>query len=129
MGGENEKVLSSKPAESSSPGLGTAATLKSPTQSNIRMHNNAKEGKVHFHDDARRLKVAIPTAEFWKQYSAWKITPDRPLTFVDAEHMSEVLLTAKRVMKTPPEIDVDIQLNQISVGSNMKALEEFVSGK
>src|SRR4051812_18711789 len=100
MGGENEKVLKSKPVEET-PKTGGAQTLKSTSQTNIRLHEDRKTGNIHFHDDSRKLKVAVPTAAYFKRFEDWKTSPDSPLTFVDADNKAEVVLTAKRVMKNP----------------------------
>src|SRR3990167_2072423 len=55
MGGENEKTISAKRSEE-----GTQI-------SDIRMHQSA--GEVHFHDDKKGFKCAMPVSDF---FAAWR---------------------------------------------------------
>jgi len=68
MGGDNESVVKS---DKKSEGVVLAADIKKKKKKkervlqtqNIRQHVSGPE--VHFHDDENKLKVAVPTAEWW----------------------------------------------------------------
>jgi hypothetical protein len=123
MGGENEKVLSTK-------SKGTAF-LGSTNAGKIRMHENG--GEVHFHDDANKLKVAVPVADYWSRFNNWINDPQKPLQFIDSNRKAELAFSIKRShpqgLSNPPLIDVEMSLSPISIGDNLKSLVDFANGQ
>jgi|TARA_Y100000310_G_C20591198_1_gene768096 hypothetical protein len=56
MSGQFEKTLDSKPA--------AQQNLNSNSKIRVHLYN----GEIHFHDDTAKLKVAIPVADFWRDW-------------------------------------------------------------
>ncbi len=119
MGGTNEKVLSQSPAATGS----RSATLSGGTQS-VRIHENA--GEVHLHDDANKLRVAVPVADFMKLFGAWKESPINPLILIDHAKKTQATIAMKT---SGGEMDVDIQISAAKIGKNLQALVDFAEGK
>lgn len=117
MGGSNEKVVP--------PATVTADGKKISIGTNLRIHENTKEGKVHFHDDTAVLKVAIPTAEFFKRWREWRTSPSTPLVLIDA--VAKTKLTLKPI-DDQGKLDIAGDVSKIDFGAGFKALDDFAQG-
>lgn len=124
MGGQREQVLNT-PATSSH---------KIPVQINgIRIHEN--NGEVHLHDDARKLKVAIPSSEFWK---AWNQSSEakssgnkviRTISFIDPKNQSVALIENTITFENKKaSVNTTVRLEKAEFDGNYTKLQTFVAG-
>lgn len=115
MGGTNEKVIDTPRAATSS---------KSAAIGKIRVHENA--GEVHFHDDEKGLKVAVPAASFWK---AWQGNVNlNSLFFFDSERQT-ICNIRFRLVDSGQSIESEVILTKAMVNDTFKNLNDFVIGK
>lgn len=115
MGGTNEKTVdTARPA----------STGKSMTIGKIRIHEN--KGEVHFHDDDRNLKVAVPTTTFWK---AWNGNVNlNSLQFFDSER--ETICDIRfRVVNSGQDVEAEVVLTKAKVNDTFKKLNDFALGR
>lgn len=109
MGGKNEQVIET-PAEK---GLGNLV-------GKTRVHESA--GFIHFHDDEKRVKVAIPVAEFWTAWNHFKNGDQAAsLKFLDLVNKSLLTIT----LSFSPIIDVTVELSGHSFGNSFVILDSF----
>jgi len=114
MGGERETTV---PAKSRSrPG--------SQTIGKVRIHESA--GEVHFHDDSRKLKVAIPVAEWHDLLSKALHSGETSFTFIDHDH--ETLLAVEVTVGRKNDVDVELTIEPASVGDDLARLLKFTYG-
>tara|TARA_Y100000310_G_scaffold328692_1_gene397229 strand:- start:1389 stop:1766 length:378 start_codon:yes stop_codon:yes gene_type:complete len=125
MGGENEKVVET-PRATSAPFGKTAKTV-----GKIRIHENA--GEVHFHDDKKKLKVAVPVADFMERWETFQLDPFRgdSLRLFDSENETAVILQPDNIDLNAPDkpFDVAIYLHKVKLGTAFQALSDFHAGK
>lgn len=133
MGGQNETVV-----KSSSPQSRRAAAFSSKPgagQISVRIHNNTQKGEVHFHDDANKIKVAVPAADFWEGWNAFKKNPYKAICFVDPVNQSQVTIvladqsTNGMEARFIPQLDLNITVQKIELGTNYRAMDDFVQSK
>jgi hypothetical protein len=115
MGGKNEKTIETKVS---------AAPGKATTIGKLRIHEN--KGEVHFHDDDNGLKVAVPSAMFWR---AWNNNVNlNSIQFFDSER--ETLCTIRFCVKnSAQDVDAEIILTKTSVNDSFKKLNDFAMGR
>lgn len=113
MGGERETHVKSKP-KSGSTEVGA-----------LRIHESG--GEVHFHDDKRKLKVAVPVATWYDATSL--LLAQRPgdaWTFVDP--VQHTVLEATLVIddrKKKPVFDISLEITAIEVSDDLARLLKF----
>ena len=123
MGGHNEKVLT--PATS-------GKDREIQMGSKIRVHENA--GEVHFHDDEKKLKVAIPAADFWREWTAFQTTriakKDEVLHFIDPTRGTVALIESQSKFKDGKyKIDVNVSIVEVEVSPVVSSLRDFAANK
>lgn len=114
MGGTNEKVISQSTGK------------LDLNLSNIRIHE--KSGQVHLHDDVANLKVAIPSATFYKKWAEWRAVPTDSLTLLDQVNKTFALITSE-ITGSPPRLEPKIVIQKISLGDNFQKLNDFAEGR
>ena len=127
MGGERETVLSSPPASTKPRGQTTV--------SGIRMHEN--KGQVHFHDDKRKIKVAVPTDVFWK---AWNNTPFdkgtagnqvyRTMAMIDPTNKTVVVIDSSiHLSAKKTRLDTSVRVEKLTLDPNHQKIQDFIDAK
>jgi len=89
----------------------------------VRFHEN--QGEVHFHVDAEKLKVAVPSGEWFNAWENLAKFPGREWSFVDKQR--ETLLTVKSGIVSGT-LDAHVEITQIHTGNTFKELEKFTLG-
>ncbi len=120
MGGERETNVKSTPsAKSGSTEVGS-----------IRIHESG--GEVHFHDDKRKLKVAVPVASWYAAVENLSSLGEHGLLFFDAKNGTSLevhlLVTEAESGKGKPEFDVELTITQIEVADDLAKLLKFTHG-
>lgn len=116
MGGMNEKTIDT-PRQTATPGKATSF-------GKIRVHEN--QGEVHFHDDEKGLKVAVPAATFWK---AWQGNVNlNSLTFFDSER-NTICNIRFRIANSGQDVEAEVVLTKTAVNDTFKKLNDFALGK
>ncbi len=118
MGGERETQVKSKPAGKSG----------STEVSSIRIHESG--GEVHFHDDKRKLKVAVPVATWYEAMSLLLgQSPSDAWTYVDP--VQNTALEATLVVddnKKKPVFDISLEITAIELADDLAKLLKFTHG-
>jgi len=117
MGGERETKVPKSQSQSTPTSLG-----------DIRIHESG--GEVHFHDDKSKLKVAVPVAEWWKEWQRLK-TPSVSQQWDYIDSINSTLLSIVSEIdrdKSPPEISLKILIEKVKVADNFKKIQEFTKG-
>ena len=118
MGGERETTVPS-----------TFANDKGVTLGDIRIHEKA--GEVHFHNDSKKLKVAIPSG-VW--YQAWMRLCDQAgtFTYVDAERNTSMAVQVRADPRTDANkilFEAQIKIEAVDLSDTFKSLHKFTTGK
>ena len=122
MGGDNESVLKAEKTENQNTGIVLKADKKkkkkknpiSQTQS-IRQHVSGSE--VHFHADDDRLKVAIPTAEWWNAVRS--LNKFQSFSYVDEKNKA---IGTFEPFLADGIIEVSVKIEPIQIGPRLEAL-------
>jgi hypothetical protein len=119
MGGEREETVAVK-------GKGKSGE---ETVGNIRFHE--KDGEVHFHDDANKLKVAVPVSVWW---DAWNTVSGRRTDwdYIDLKR-STLLRVSQSVLGRSDTgqdelCDLHLTLEKVRIGNTYQALQRFTEG-
>ncbi len=118
MGGERETKVPKSQSQSTPTSLG-----------DIRIHESG--GEVHFHDDKSKLKVAVPVAEWWKEWQKLKAATPIAAQWVYVDSVNSTLLSIISLVdidKAPPEVRLSIDIQKIQVADNFKKIQEFTKG-
>ena len=92
----------------------------------LRFHlSDDGSGNIHFHDDAVKLRAAVPAAIFWSAWDQLKNLKRDEWSYVDLEQGTFLRIQAGFDNKS--QINVNVALTKVILGSTFKALEEFVS--
>ena len=109
MGGKNEQVV-----ETVKNGFGQGI-------GKVRIHQSG--GYIHFHNDERKIKAAVPVFEFWPAWNRFKNgDPLSPLKFVDVDNRSILTITTVIAAGT---IDVTVDLDCFNFGDTFATLNSF----
>lgn len=89
------------------------------TVGKVRFHESG--GEVHFHDDERGLKVAIPVATWWSTWQSLSSGAAKKAELVDASRktMVTVKVSGKQVR------DVSIRIRNVGLSSSFESLQKF----
>lgn len=88
----------------------------------VRIHES--KGEVHFHDDARKMKVAVPTYVWhkaWEQLSSLQL---RTWRFFDPTN-SSVLLVAVSWNRENGKVVLDMELQPANPDKTFSSLNAF----
>lgn len=113
MGGERETTVCS-----------AKDVGKKTTIGDIRVHE--ANGEVHFHADSSKLKVAVPSGIWYRDWTRL-IDDGGSRTFIDIERGTRLMLDLD--VGDHNAIDAHISIDEIDLGDTFKALHEFTSGK
>jgi len=123
MGGTNEKVLEQQESKAKSAdktkGKGIEVNLPS-----VRIHG--VQGEVHFHADAEKLKVAVPTS-IW--YRAWERLERGEITswiYYDSERATELCVS---IDESDGIVDATVEIFKVNVGGTFAQLQKFHEGR
>lgn len=127
MGGERETVVAQKRPAKTATGEHTVGK--------IRIHESG--GEVHFHDDARSLKVAIPTATWFSAWENLSCGKTKKFEYVDNVNKAivtircGVLKSKKGKLKDKPakEICAYIELDPVQFSNEFQSLSKFSSAQ
>ena len=99
-------------------------TGASQTIGSLRMHESA--GEVHFHDDKRKLKVAVPVAEWHDLLAKALHSGETSFTYIDQER--ETLLKVEVTVGRKHDVDVELTIESATVGADLAKLLKFTYG-
>jgi hypothetical protein len=115
MGGEREVTVESKSKSKSSGAETKVGTL--------RIHESA--GQVHFHDDEKKLKCAVPVADWWKAWEKLSCQSQR-WEWIDSEN-NTILVAETQIQH--PNFDLSLILNSVTLSPGFQKLNSFTRGK
>lgn len=119
MGGEREATVPvSSTTQTGEKKIGT-----------VRFHESKPDGEIHFHDDANQMKVAVPTATWYKLWELFSSGQKKKIKFIDAQQGTK--LTVKRSSKSSKgkkSLDAEIKIESINVSGTFAALQTFTQG-
>lgn len=130
MGGERETTLD----EGKSPvsRTGEETTIVQEGGRTIRTHESG--GQVHFHDDARKLKVAVPSVKWWKAWDVLEaVLPDDPkrFSFIDTKEQTLLLIgvVCEPIQANDGfEVKTSIEVFPCKTDKNFSGLANFTRG-
>ncbi len=113
MGGSCEKTL--------------PATKSGKTIGSLRAHINA--GEVHFHDDTAGKKCALSVADYHAAMADFRtrISVGDSKTLIGIDGKTTVKI--RKIMNAQNEMDAELEIQDISIGSNFQMLEDLAAGK
>ena len=118
MGGEREDYVTSKE-------VGKEGSIASISGQRLRFHESA--GQVHFHDDAAKLKTAIPVAEWWK---AWEKLRSQATIWEWLDSVNETVFSVETRISSDYNggsfVQSFVTLRKALYDNNFKALNLFV---
>ncbi len=86
----------------------------------LRYHKSGNE--IHFHDDANKIKAAIPAAEFYNM--ARRVRAGQNAVFFDKKNRSLLTLA---LSVTGGVLDYNVSIERVNVGATAANLEDFFS--
>jgi hypothetical protein len=119
MGGERETVASQKVETETGPEI----------IGSVRYHES--KSQVHFHDDANKLKVAIPVATWYKAWTNLLSSLPNEWHYADVEngtvlHITLALKKANPKKERPmPRLDALMHIEKIEVSDEFSKLNKF----
>jgi len=115
MGGSFEKNLTAP----------RSTSLTSP----VRTHINKSTGEVHFHDDKANKKCAITVADYHAAMSDFdnKVSVGQKKTLVGVDGKTAVHW--EKIINDQGEVDAEITVDDVSIGSNLQMLKDLAAGK
>lgn len=128
MGGERETILTQD-----------AKNTGGITLGNIRCHEN--KGYIHFHDDANKHKVAVPTGIWFRLYE--RLMSETPNKIKYADPLNQTMLTVKsKITKTKIKkkerkegtdlrqmsLNVSVEITPLAVNHLVATLQKFTEG-
>lgn len=97
---------------------------------NLRIHEN--NGEVHFHDDKKGLKVAVPVDTM---YAAWdRLADGRDTKFKYRDTANGTELRMRVISRKDSPIDLNVEVRKLKRKSSAKsndfqAFDNFIKGK
>jgi hypothetical protein len=117
MGGEREIEISKSLKSVGGVSFGT-----------LRCHE--KSGEIHFHDDANKRKVAVPTGVWFKLYE--RLTAEAPNRVQYADSTNQSLLSIKSKIRKGKSggmtLDLSAKIKPLEVAPDFAALQKFTQG-
>ena len=133
MGGDRETMLDQAQQARGPAVAGSETTIAQPAGRNpIRLHQSG--GHIHFHDDIRKLKVAVPAAKWWKAWDNLQgCLPGDPrhFSYVDVKEKAILLVTSScehAKADDPYTMVVDIEIQPCVPDKNFTELANFTVG-
>jgi hypothetical protein len=112
MGGERETVIEQK------------SSKNDVVLGSIRVHEN--KGEVHFHDDDRQLKVAIPVAAWYSAWTSISSGKQSKFKYIDTTNMSQLSIKCKII---DGYVTLKVTINPIEFDNQFEALDKFTGAK
>jgi hypothetical protein len=114
MGGERETMVASSKSDKSKTTIG-----------DIRIHE--ANGEVHFHSDSSKLKVAVPSGTWYRDW-ARLVDMGGTCTFIDIERSTRLTVEVNTDLDSD-EMDAHLAIGNIKMSDTFKALQAFTVGK
>lgn len=128
MGGERETTIGNQPAaEKPVPsGITIQDVNYTPVTppSKLRIHENAAEQTVHFHDDTSGLKCAVPLPEMWSAWNKLKSLQLKEWTYWDKTNNSE-LIVKMHISSGVLESQIWVRKFTPTLGDSFSKIEQF----
>lgn len=86
----------------------------------VRFHESA--GKVHFHDDINKLKVEVPVADWWENWSRLKSGRTKRIKMIDTDRKTQVSV---RLSGKGGAVNAQIRVTAVNVSPDFEALNKF----
>ncbi len=86
------------------------------------------DGEAHFHNrnPAKRMACRVEVTYFRDEFDKWMKAPVSPLVFTDAVEQTKVTIAHRSGLQgNITDLDVDIAMERIHVGSNLSRLVKF----
>jgi hypothetical protein len=115
MGGERETTVASSKSQDKN----------KTTIGDIRIHE--ANGEVHFHSDSSKLKVAVPSGTWYRDW-ARLVDLGGTCSFIDVERSTLLVVEINTDFDTD-ETDAHLSISSIKMGDTFKALQTFTMGK
>ena len=113
MGGEKEMTVEK-------PNKGKA---EKTDVGNFRIHQN--NGEVHIHDDANKLKVAMPVSAWWKIWDSLRNEPGEK-TWIDSVNKTKLVF---ETVVDGDVVDVKITVESVTVSADWEKVNTFTKKK
>jgi hypothetical protein len=115
MGGERETTVASSKSDKNKTTIG-----------DIRIHE--ANGEVHFHSDSSKLKVAVPSGAWYRDWTRL-VDQGGSCTLIDNERNTRLTVEVALRGDDFSEIDASLSIAKIVMSDTFKALHEFTTGK
>jgi len=134
VGGENESVLKTDAGKASAesvlkadqPAPSVLSAYGQVLRQTAEIRQHVSNGEVHFHDDQRKLKAAIPVADWFGVRR--QLRTNQPFTWIDAKFNTIVCFTPL-IRSNPgnpvPVVEVIVQIEPIELGERFKQLDSL----
>ena len=114
MGGKNETTVPAKKSGKAGESIDVGS---------LRVHESG--GEIHLHDDANKLKCAVPVATWSKEWSnLWKRVHER-WTFADAENGTWMSAT---IVIVDGNAKIEIGIEELKISPELAKLNKFTEG-
>ena len=114
MGGKNETVVPAKKSSKS----GSPVEIGS-----LRVHESG--GEIHFHDDSKKLKCAVPVSTWYLAWSnLWKNISE---SWMFADMKNKTCISAKIIIQDG-QADIDICVEPLEVSQALTDINKFTEG-
>lgn len=97
----------------------------------VRYHEN--QGEIHFHDDANKLKVAMPTGTWFTNFQQLMNSTPSSVRYTDTKNgatikIATVFKKAKKNKKKKARVELEMFLEPVMVSADIEALQKFTEG-
>lgn len=119
MGGENEFKTPAKKSGSK--------TDREETIGELRIHES--KGEVHFHDDDRKLKVAMPVATWYAAWQRLTNEPNSEFNYADVENGTALLAKVACIVPDgggKTQLDLHLYIEETEITNPLKAMISFM---
>lgn len=86
----------------------------------IRFHES--NGEVHFHDDDRKLKVAVPVATWWQAWQSLSTGVTKKVELTDPQRKTaiKVKVTGRKGVR-----DITVRITNVAFSTEFDKLQKF----
>jgi hypothetical protein len=112
MGGERETVIAQK------------SSKDDIVLGSIRIHEN--KGEVHFHDDERGIKVAIPVSAWYSAWTSISSGKQSKFKFIDTTNKTQLSMKCKNI---DGYVTLKATVDSIEFDSQFEALDKFTGAR
>ncbi len=116
MGGEREDVVEAK--KKATKGGGTETVGK------IRFHET--KGEVHFHDDAAKLKCAVPSVHWYEMWGKLTTGEIDMLSHIDTDNATRLDVTI--ITRPDGKLDCALAVSPAKFTAEFQKVQKFTEG-